>query len=371
MSTHRRGVRPSQWPVRDLLGPENVRARFWDARVGAAAAGLLACGAAVTVVLSSGSRAVSDQPLEAPGSPLAIPAPAPAPPVPAAPPPVAPPQAAPPQAAPPQVAEPQLPARAVAPRPRTARPQHRRAAPRHRTAVPAPPARDVPVEGGAAPQDRTLAEQVATAIDGWEGRTRPDGTVVGWLLVPVQRPADAAALLDVACVDEPCHERGSGGRHRARDRDAEQRVDRHHEARGGRHRAPDPHREDRGGRHRAPEQDDQRSTPYRFVMDDGAGQDEAGRGERGRAEVRAGRADRHEWDRTGHDAAQDREDRSSDDDPPSRDSGAHDVSDECASGGDRASGHDRASGDNWASGDDGASGDDRASGDDVDWFSAA
>ena len=76
MSTHRRGARPSQWPVRDLLGPENGRARFWDARVGAAAAGLLACGAAVTVVLSSGSRAVSDQPLEAPGSPLAIPAPA-------------------------------------------------------------------------------------------------------------------------------------------------------------------------------------------------------------------------------------------------------------------------------------------------------
>jgi len=319
MSTHRRGVRPSQWPVRDLLGPENARARFWDARVGAAAAGLLACGAAVTVVLSSGSRPVSDQPLEAPGSPLAIPAPAPAPPVPAAPPPVAP-----PQAAPPQVAEPQLPARAVAPRPRSARPQHRRAAPRHRvTAVPAPSARDVPVEGGAAPQDRTLAEQVATAIDGWEGRTGPDGTVVGWLLVPVQRPADAAALLDVACVDEPCHERGSGGRHRAPDRHAEQRVDRHHEARGGRHRAPDPHREDRGGRHRAPEQDDQR------------------------------------WDRTVHDAAQDREDRSSDDDRPSRESGADDASDERASGSDRASGGDC------------ASGHDRASGDDVDWFSAA
>jgi hypothetical protein len=340
MSTHRRGVRPSQWPVRDLLGPENVRARFWDARVGAAAAGLLACGAAVTVVLSSGSRAVSDQPLEAPGSPQTIPAPAP--PVPAAPPPVAP-----PQAVPPQVAEPQLPARVIAPHPRSAWPQHRRAAPRHRTAVPAPPARDVPVEGGAAPQDRTLAEQVATAIDGWEGRTGPDGKVVGWLLVPVQRPADAAALRDVACVDEPCHERGSGGRHRARDRDAEQHVDRHHEARGGRHRAPDWHREDRGGRHRAPEQDDQRSAPYRFVMDDGAGQDEAGRGERGRAEVRAGHADRHEWDRTVHDAAQDCEDSSSDDDPPSRDSGAHDAPEERVSG------------------------DDGSSGDDWDWFSAA
>jgi hypothetical protein len=323
MSTHRRGARPSQWPVRDLLGPENGRARFWDARVGAAAAGLFACGAAVTVVLSSGSRAVSDQRLEAPGSPLAIPAPALAPAVPAAPPPVAP-----PPVAPPQVAEPQLPARVDAPRPRSARPQHRRAAPRHRTAVPAAPrhrtavpapsARDVPVQGDAAPQDRTLAEQVATAVDGWEGRTGPDGTVVGWLLVPVQRPADAAALLDVAAADEPCHERDSGGRHRARDRDAEQRVDRHHEVRGGRHRAPDRHREDHGGRHRAPEQDDQRSTPYRFVTDDGAGQDEADRDERERAEVRAGHADRHERDRTVHDAAQDREHSLSDDDPPSR-----------------------------------------------------
>ena len=328
MSTHRRGVRPSQWPVRDLLGPENGRARFWDARVGAAAAGLFACGAAVTVVLSSGSRAVSDQRLEAPGSPLAIPAPALAPPVPAAPPPVAL-----PPVAPPQVAEPQLPARVDAPRPRSARPQHRRAAPRHRvTAVPAPSARDVPVQGDAAPQDRTLAEQVATAVDGWEGRTGPDGTVVGWLLVPVQRPADAAALLDVACADEPCHERGSGGRHRARDRDAEQRVDRHHEARGGRHRAPDRHREDRGGRHRAPEQDDQRSTPYRFVHDGPTGQ--ADRDETG--SVRAD--DRHERDPVRHDAA--RTEPGSDAQPGS---GAAL----------RGSGHDDASGDDW------------------DWFSAA
>jgi len=337
MSTHRRGVRPSQWPVRDLLGPENGRARFWDARVGAAAAGLFACGAAVTVVLSSGSRAVSDQRLEAPGSPLVIPAPALVPSVPAAPPPVA----LPPVAAP-QVAEPQLPARVDAPRPRSARPQHRRAAPRHRTAVPAPSVRNTPAQGDAAPQDRTLAEQVATAIDGWEG-----GTEVGWLLVPVQRPADAAALLDVACVDEPCQERGSGGRHRARDRDAEQRDDRHHEARGGRHRAPDQHHEERGGRHRAPEHDDQRSTPYRVVMDDRDAQDEADRDERDRAEVRSGHADRHERDRTAHDAAQDREDSSSDDDPPSRDSDAHDSSDE------RGSGHDDASDDDW------------------DWFSAA
>ena len=146
MSTHRRGVRPSQWPVRDLLGPETVRARFWDARVGAAAAGLLACGAAVTVVLTSGGRAMSEQTLEAPGAPLALPAPAP---VPAVPPP-----AVPPAAAAPQVAEPRLPARdVVAPHPRSARPQHRRAAPRHRPAAPAPSARDAPVKRDAAPRD--------------------------------------------------------------------------------------------------------------------------------------------------------------------------------------------------------------------------
>jgi hypothetical protein len=177
---------------------------------------------------------------------------------------------------------------------------------------------DVPVEGVSASQDRTLAEQVATAVEGWEGRTGPDGTVVGWLLVPVQRPADAAALLESAGLDDPHHERGSGGRHRARDRDRdrEQRVDRHHEARGGRHRAPDEHRDDRGGRHRAPDHDDHRSAPYRFVKDDGTGKDGA-------------------------------------------------SGDERASGGDRASvrdcvcGHDRASGEY------------RDSGDDWDWFSAA
>ena len=60
MATHRRGLRPSQWPVRDLLGPHGDRGRLWDARIGAALAGLLACGAAVTVVLTSGDTASSD-----------------------------------------------------------------------------------------------------------------------------------------------------------------------------------------------------------------------------------------------------------------------------------------------------------------------
>ena len=133
MASHRRGVRPSQWPVRDLLGPDNAAGRLWDARVGAAPAGLLACGAAVTVVLTSGDRAVSDHRLEALGpGPLAIPAPAlrsgssAGPQVPAL------------QVPPPAIALPQLarrrramvsPRRPSCPRitpPRSARPPHRR-----------------------------------------------------------------------------------------------------------------------------------------------------------------------------------------------------------------------------------------------------
>ena len=164
MSTHRRGVRPSQWPVRDLLGPENGRARFWDARVGAAAAGLFACGAAVTVVLSSGSRAVSDQPLEAPGSPLAIPAPALAPPVPAAPPPVAP-----PPVAPPQVAEPQLPARVDG----TAPPQRAATAPPRCTTSPHSGTRSVGARRSRAGRCRAAGPDPRRA--GRNGRRRVGG----------------------------------------------------------------------------------------------------------------------------------------------------------------------------------------------------
>ena len=86
MATHRRGLRPSQWPVRDLLGPAD-RGRLWDARIGAAVAGLLACSAAVTVVLTSGDTAASDAPPETPQpGPLALPPPAAVDPAPAVPP---------------------------------------------------------------------------------------------------------------------------------------------------------------------------------------------------------------------------------------------------------------------------------------------
>ena len=98
----------------------------------------------------------------------------------------------------------------------------------------------------------TLAEQIAAGIEQWEDRS-PDRPAAGWLLIPVQRPADAAALLELACRN--C-EQETGGRHRAPDRDdVEQSPDRYRE--GGRHRAPDPE-DDRSERYRSSyDQDDQ------------------------------------------------------------------------------------------------------------------
>ena len=91
----------------------------------------------------------------------------------------------------------------------------------------------------------TLAEQIAAGIEQWEDRS-PDRPTAGWLLIPVQRPADAAALLELACRN--C-EQETGGRHRAPDRDdVEQSPDRYRE--GGRHRAPDPE-DDRSERYRS------------------------------------------------------------------------------------------------------------------------
>jgi hypothetical protein len=91
MATHRRGSRESQWPVRDLLGeqrsgPSSLR----DPRLYAAVGGLLACGAAATVVFTAsdvGVRAGHDV-----GGPLALPVPSAVVPAPSAlpPPPMAP-----------------------------------------------------------------------------------------------------------------------------------------------------------------------------------------------------------------------------------------------------------------------------------------
>src|SRR5438874_9254103 len=73
MATHRRGLRPAQWPVRDLLGEQRSRmGGLRDPRLYAAVGGLLACSAAATVVFTAsdvGVRAGHD------GGPLALPVP--------------------------------------------------------------------------------------------------------------------------------------------------------------------------------------------------------------------------------------------------------------------------------------------------------
>ena len=232
MATHRRGLRPSQWPVRDLLGPHGDRGRLWDARIGAALAGLLACGAAVTVVLTSGDTASSGAPSGTPEprrpqpevprpEPWALPA------TPSIPAPAVPPAewALPPAVVPPA---PAAPAVRVAP-PRRSAPAPERPAARPRPVRPAAPSTAGPTRG----PDPTLTEQIAAGIEQWERRS-PDRSVAGWVLVPVQRPADAAALLELACGS--CT-RETGGQHLARVHDVE-RAEQHHE--GGRHRAPDP-----------------------------------------------------------------------------------------------------------------------------------
>jgi len=233
MASHRRGLRPSQWPVRDLLGPDVAPGRLWDARIGAALAGLLACGAAVTVVLTSGDQAVSDQPAEALG-PQAAPLPdavVPAPYVPAPQVPV--PQVPAPQVPPPVLAVPQLvpapgpmvvsPPSVTVPRiapPRAARP-HSAAPPRMRQGSTGSAERS---------KEQTLAEQVATAIEHREDRpARHHHADRRRPRVPAPRPADAAALLDLACADEHRSDaRRSGGRHRAPDSEVEHHADRHH-----------------------------------------------------------------------------------------------------------------------------------------------
>lgn len=224
MASHRRGLRPSQWPVRDLLGPDVAPGRLWDARIGAALAGLLACGAAVTVVLTSGDQAVSDQPAEAIGpGPQAEPPSLPVPQVPSLevpPPAIALPQLVPAPSGPMVITPPSVTVPRITP-PRSARPPH--APPRMRQG-------STGSTGSASrSKEQTLAEQVASAIEHREDRPARHRADVGRLRVPSQRPADAAALVDLACADEDRSEgRRSGGRHRAPDSEVEHHVARQH-----------------------------------------------------------------------------------------------------------------------------------------------
>ena len=114
-----------------------------------------------------------------------------------------------------------------------------------------------------------------------------DRPVAGWVLVPVQRPADAAALLKLACGR--C-EQEREGRHRAPD-EAEPRSERARE--GGRHRAPDP--------------EDDRPQENRSVHDHDRDEDEDDRAERDEDEQRT---------------TPDRDDDGEDETPPHRDDDA-------------------------------------------------
>jgi hypothetical protein len=260
MATHRRGLRPSQWPVRDLLGVTADRGRLWDARVGAALAGLLACGAAVTVVVTAGDTAAPDEPAPTTQPPLALP--------PAVSPPAPPVHKTPPaQAVPPTSGDV---GRTPEAAPRPTPPRSSRSADR----ATGQPRRAPAAAADDAPQP-TLGGQITAVIE----QAERDPDTVGWLLVPVERPADAAALLELAC--RSC-EPAAGGRHRAYD-DVEQRSERHHV----------------GGRHRAPERVDDRPESYRFAHD--------------REEDDGDDADRHRYDGHGGDRSWD-DDRRGDDD---------------------------------------------------------
>ena len=267
MATHRRG-RGSQWQVRDLLGPASGRARCWDPRLYAAVGGLLACGAAATVA-SAGQPGGAGPALEGPADrwrsrPRA--------------PPVRPlrrlgrpPRPAPPQrrraARPRTRGGPRTPQRAAAAPPRVHRVTARRYPLRRRATFPR----------GRARRGRTLAEQVATAATGGRaGRGRTGRSSVGSGYRSAAGGCGRAAGLATRRAlprAGPGGRPGPGSRRRAACRPA---------PRGPRRPAPRarPAPRGRGGRHRAPRQDDQRSTPYRCVTDDGAGH---GRGRPGRA----------------------------------------------------------------------------------------
>ena len=263
MASHRRGLRPSQWPVRDLLGPDVAPGRLWDARIGAALAGLLACGAAVTVVLTSGDQAVSDQPAEALGpGPQADSPSVPVPQVPSLevqPPAMALPPLVPTPAGPMVVTPPAVTVPRITP-PRSARPHHA-----------APPRMRQGSTGSTGSvsrsKEQTLAEQVAGAINHREDRPARHRADVGRLRVAAQRPADAAALLDLACPDEDRSEgRRSGGRHRVPDSEVEHHVARHNHA----HRDHDDrdHRERDHAEHEHEHDDDRSGWSWFETADD-------------------------------------------------------------------------------------------------------
>jgi hypothetical protein len=195
MATHRRGLRPAQWPVRNLLGDQRSgTGGLRDPRLYAAVGGLLACGAAATVAFTAGDGGPGRDP--GPG-PMALPAPG--------------------AAAPPPTPAPPAPADPVPSDPGGAGPAPPRAGDEARSA-PVPQAWRGPVapDRGRSTRVRELADRLAAELVGRQGRSSADGTVDGLLVVPLQREADGTVLVKRVRIDARCAASPDRpGRHRA------------------------------------------------------------------------------------------------------------------------------------------------------------
>jgi hypothetical protein len=230
MATHRRGLRPAQWPVRDLLAEQRSRmGALRDPRLYAAVGGLLACGAAATVAFTASDGAHGH---DAVPGPMALPAPnsvvpAPANPAPSDPAPSdpAPSDPAPSDPAPSPADGGSVGGVGAGPVPRA-----------WRSSVDDSPATvTVPADDAARSASvREIADRVAAELVRLQARSSSDGTVEGLLVVPVQRDGKVTALLKRVrtAAAYPAGSERTGGRHRAREasdtRDGEQGGDRKH-----------------------------------------------------------------------------------------------------------------------------------------------
>jgi hypothetical protein len=255
MATHRRGTRPSQWPIRDLLRDNGSRmGGLRDPRLYAAVGGLLACSAAATVAFTAG-----DRPSGGPGpgdgaGPLALPAPSMVVPAPADPGTLGPGAANP---------EPRVPAT------RSPAPGRHAAAPARMVPVPRAWQRPTDDRTTAAREDaREVLDRVDEQLTAIARRAERSGGTEGVLVLPVPR-ADVAALLAGVGTDARCA--WSAERGGARDDDG---------PRGRHHRADRAEAVDHGSEDRAGDEDgagtaDEDADDLDGARDDGA-TDEAG-----------------------------------------------------------------------------------------------
>ena len=205
MATHRRGLRPAQWPVRDLLAEQRSRmGALRDPRLYAAVGGLLACGAAATVAFtaSDGGHGRDGVP-----GPMALPAPnavvpAPVDPVPSDP-------------------------RLTDPTPSRSGGGSAGGAGSGPVAqawrLPAddsPATVTVPAGDDARSASvQEIADRVAAELVRLQARPSSDGTVEGLLVVPLQRDGNVTALVKRVRTDATgtVAPKRAGGRHRAQE----------------------------------------------------------------------------------------------------------------------------------------------------------